>query len=55
MEDYKLKLMNGEIEAPEEFRPNVSMLERAVEAAKESYIDGRKGYSTPSPEDVTNV
>ena len=55
VEDYKLKLMNDEIEAPEEFRPNLAMLERAIEAAKESYIDGRKGYSSPSPEDVTSV
>jgi hypothetical protein len=47
--------MNGEIEAPEEFRPNLAMLERAIDAAKESYIDGKKGYSSPSPEDVTSV
>lgn len=55
VEDYKLKLLNNEIEAPEEFRPNMAMLERAIEAAKESYIDGRKGYSSPSSEDVTSV
>lgn len=55
VEDYKLKLMNNEIEAPEEFRPNVAMLERAIEAAKDSYVDGRKGYSTLSSDDVTKV
>ncbi len=55
VEDYKLKLMINEIEAPEEFRPNVAMLERAIEAAKDSYVDGRKGYSTLPSEDVTIV